>query len=100
MVITECSLYSIGIILTRLEKDEVFEDFISDALEDSGVVKVHLEVDGLKHLTKLRKRYHMDFDDAYQVAVAEKHDLEIVSFDKDFDRTERGRLKPGEINAP
>ncbi len=36
--ITEFSLYSIGIILTRLNKDDVFEDFLSDTIEDSGVI--------------------------------------------------------------
>ena len=34
--ITEFSIYSIGIILTRLKKDVIFEDFLSDTLEDSG----------------------------------------------------------------
>jgi predicted nucleic acid-binding protein len=29
--------------------------------------------------------------------VAEKHDLTIVSFDHDFDRTERGRKTPKEV---
>ncbi len=36
--ITEFSLYSIGLILTRLKKDDVFEEFLSDTIEDSGVV--------------------------------------------------------------
>ncbi len=40
------------------------------------------------------KRFSLDFDDAYQYAVAEKHGLEIISFDADFDRTEIGRKKP------
>jgi len=43
------------------------------------------------------ERYHLDFDDAYQYTVAEKHDLTIVSFDHDFDQTERGRKTPGEV---
>jgi len=32
-----------------------------------------------------------------QERAAEKHDLIIVSFDKDFDRTTRGRKTPAEI---
>jgi len=43
------------------------------------------------------KKFNLDFDDAYQYAVAEKYDLTIVSFDVDFDRTERGRKTPGEV---
>ena len=43
------------------------------------------------------QKFNLDFDDAYQYAVAEKYDLTIVSFDTDFDRTERGRETPGEV---
>lgn len=43
------------------------------------------------------QQYRLDFDDAYQYTVAEKHDLTIVSFDHDFDRTPRGRRTPADI---
>lgn len=43
------------------------------------------------------QRWHLDFDDAYQYATALKFDLTIVSFDTDFDRTDRGRKTPGDI---
>jgi hypothetical protein len=95
--ITEFSLYSIGIILTRLKKDNLFEDFLSDALEDSGVVKVRLETPELKQLLAIRRKFHLDFDDAYQYAIAEKYALTVVSFDADFDRTRRGRKTPVEL---
>ena len=39
----------------------------------------------------------LDFDDAYQYAVAERYGLTIISFDSDFDRTERGRKPPGDL---
>ena len=39
----------------------------------------------------------MDYDDAYQYAVAEKHNLIIVSLDRHFDMTDRGRRTPDEI---
>jgi len=35
--ITEFSLYSIGIILTRLDKDAVFSQFIADTLQQAGI---------------------------------------------------------------
>ena len=41
--------------------------------------------------------FKLDFDDAYQYTLAEKNDFNIVSFDSDFDRTERGRITPLEI---
>ncbi|WP_424028694.1 PIN domain-containing protein [Methanoregula sp.] len=36
-------------------------------------------------------------DDAYQYAVAERNSLSIVSFDKDFDRTEKSRVEPQDL---
>jgi uncharacterized protein len=42
-------------------------------------------------------RFGLDFDDAYQYAIAGRYGLTIVSFDKDFDRTTKGRKEPAEI---
>ena len=97
LAISEFSLYSIGIILTRLKKDGLFEEFLVDTIEDSGVAKARLDTADLRHLLDVRQRFHLDFDDAYQYTVAEKYDLIIVSFDSDFDRTDLGRKVPAEI---
>jgi len=43
------------------------------------------------------EKFKLDFDDAYQYVAAEKYDLIIISFDADFDITERGRKTPKEI---
>jgi predicted nucleic acid-binding protein len=96
LVISEFSLYSIGIILTRLGKDEAFADFLSDTLESSGVRRARLDVHGLSRILTVRRQSGLDFDDAYQYVTAETYDLTIVSFDRDFDRTERGRRTPAE----
>ena len=42
-------------------------------------------------------KFKLDFDDAYQYVAADKYDLIIVSFDTDFDTTEKGRKTPKEI---
>ena len=42
-------------------------------------------------------RFKLDFDDAYQYAAAKLNELQIVSFDRDFDRTDRGRKHPSEL---
>jgi predicted nucleic acid-binding protein len=97
LAITEFSLYSIGVILTRLKKDALFGDFLSDTIEDSGVARVRLDTGGLRQVLAVRKRFPLDFDDAYQYVAAEKYGLTLVSFDKDFDRTERGRKSPAEV---
>jgi uncharacterized protein len=99
IALTEFSLYSIAIILTRLNKDEVFERFIADALEQAGTRVVRLSAAEMKGLIAVRKQLGLDFDDAYQYVAAEKYNLVLLSFDKDFDRTPRGRMTPSMIHS-
>jgi predicted nucleic acid-binding protein len=39
----------------------------------------------------------LDFDDAYQYLAAEQEQATIVSFDKDFDKTGKGRQTPEQV---
>jgi len=41
--------------------------------------------------------FGLDFNDAYQYVIAEKFDLTLVSFDTDFDRTDKKRIIPAGI---
>ncbi len=95
--ISDVSLYSIGIILTKLKKDDVFIDFISDTIEDSGVMRICLSSIDLKQVIQVRQRYPLDFDDCYQYIAAKKYSYIIVNFDSDFDRTVLGRKTPREV---
>lgn len=99
IAITEFSLYSIGVILTRLKKDDVFDDFISDTIEDSGVTRIRLDATELRRVLEVRRRYQLDFDDAYQYVATVKYDCILVSFDSDFDRTDRGRKTPDKVGV-
>jgi len=96
--LTEFSLYSIGVILTRLKEDKLYDKFLADML-DNQINLVRLSLAELRNTLEVRKQQHLDFDDAYQYAVAEKYDLVIVSFDKDFDKTPRGKTTPAEIQS-
>jgi hypothetical protein len=97
LAITDFALHSVGVILARNKRDDLFARFISDLLVDTGVSYVSLDYADLMALTKTRERLPLDFDDAYQYVAAEKHDLTLVSFDADFDRTDRGRKTPAEV---
>lgn len=46
---------------------------------------------------RVAEAFGLDFDDAYQYVVAEKFDLMLVSFDTDFDRTDKKRIIPGRM---
>ena len=97
ILMTEFTLYSIGLITTRLKKEAVFEEFISDILEESGVERISLSASDLKELLSASREFGLDFDDAYQYVAAKSNDLVLVSFDKDFDKTDIERKTPKEI---
>jgi hypothetical protein len=97
--LTEFSLYSIGIVLTRLNKDDAFAQFMTDAFEGAGTRLLRLGAADMKALLAARKQFGLDFDDAYQYVTAEKYNLILLSFDADFDRTARGRMTPSMIQS-
>ena len=99
LAITEFSLYSLGIIQTRLKKDHVFEDFLSDTIEDSGVIIIRLDTADPKQILAVRRQFQLDFDDAYQYVAAAKYVYKLISFDADFDRTGRGRKTPAQVEV-
>ncbi|MCD6422843.1 MAG: type II toxin-antitoxin system VapC family toxin [Elusimicrobia bacterium] len=95
MVMTDFSLHSIGVVLYKLGKEKLYIDFLNDMVID-GINICSLSIEELMNLVRVTEKFKLDFDDAYQYAVAEKYNLKIVSFDKDFDGTELGRSTPGE----
>lgn len=58
---------------------------------------LRLSLQDIGELPAVAQRFSLDFDDAYQYGVAAKYGLEILSFDGDFDRTERGRKTPDQV---
>lgn len=64
---------------------------------EAGVAIIALSAWEMEGVIQVAKRFSLDFDDAYQYAVAERYGLTIVSFDSDFDRTGRGRKAPKDL---
>ena len=94
---TDFTLHSIGVICNRLKQRDVFVKFVDDVLIDAGVVLVSIPANKMKRVVEIMDRFRLDFDDAYQYVAAEIEDATIVSFDKDFDKTEQGRLTPMQV---
>jgi hypothetical protein len=97
LYLTEFSLYSLGIILLRHRMHNAFLQAVDDLLLTGGIRLVRLRLEDMQDIVHASQRFNLDFDDAYQYAAAEKYNLIIVSFDADFDRTERGRRTPTEV---
>lgn len=51
----------------------------------------------MHRVVAVMEKYNLDFDDAYQYVAAEQTGAVIVSFDRDFDRTDRRRQSPVDI---
>lgn len=95
--ITVFSLHSIGLLMLRHRLGARWPLFLNDMIR-SGLVKVlTLTDDELATVADIAQQFSLDFDDAYQYVAAETYNLTLVSFDKDFDRTPRGRQKPKAI---
>lgn len=97
LYITDFTLHSIGVILHRLKKLDALIKFVQDIFINGKVKLVHLGAIDMLRVVDVMKDFNLDFDDAYQYVAAEKYDLIIISFDKDFDRTKKGRKLPSDI---
>jgi len=95
--ITDYSLHSIGLLLFRKKQHEAFQAFVEDVLVNGGIGLLSLYSDEMESVIFASQKFSLDFDDAYQYAVATRYDLVLVSFDTDFQRTDKGHKLPTEV---
>ena len=98
LLMSDFSLHSIGIILNRLGQRATLPQLADDLFVHGGVTLVSVRPEAIRDLVAVMDRFNLDFDDAYQYVAAKQTDAVIVSFDGDFDRTDRGRRAPAEIH--
>lgn len=96
LFISDLSLHSIGIIIFREKKKELFNTFIRNVIL-KGMEILTLPNRRLEEISNYSKKYHLDFEDAYQLLVARSKNLQLISFDTDFDKVEKLRKEPHEI---
>ena len=94
---SDFTLHSIGVILSRLGQSAVLPPFVDDVLVQGGVALVSVQPEAMYQVVTAMDRFDLDFDDAYQYVAAGQLGAAIVSFDGDFDRTDRGRRTPADI---
>ena len=82
LFITDFTLHSIGVVLFRLKLPEIFLEFVQDVLPNVEVVT--LPESEYEKVAEFDLKYGLDFDDAYQCAVAVSKGLTIVTMDDDF----------------
>ena len=94
LFITDFSLHSLGVFLFQRNRHETYIRFVKDVIIETEINVIGLDPEEVLALAEISKRFHLDIDDSYQYAVAQKYGLQILSFDADFDRTEKGRKIP------
>jgi len=61
LFISEFSLYSIGVILFKLKKESVFDDFL-EYLFKSEISIARLSLKDMKQLVLIKQKFNLDFD--------------------------------------
>lgn len=97
LLMSDFTLHSIGIILDRLGQRSALPQFVDDLFVHGEVTLVSVPPEGMGDLVTQMEQFSLDFDDAYQYVAAERSTAVLVSFDGDFDRTERGRRLPVDV---
>lgn len=95
--LSDFSLHSIGLLLFRHGRQDVFRRFLADMVLSGSIGIAALSPGEMETVIQAARQFNLDFDDAYQYAVAKCYALTIVSLDADFDRTERGRRTPDRL---
>jgi len=84
MAISDFSLHSIGVILFRINRYKHNNSFVNDVIPQIEVPS--LKKNSYSQISNISKQFNLDFDDAYQVAVAGNHNLKMATMDKDFEK--------------
>lgn len=61
--ITDFSLHSIGVILFRYGKEDIFRKFVEDVMPNTKLLFLPMEL--YREVVNVRKILKLDFDDAY-----------------------------------
>ncbi|MBK8808741.1 MAG: type II toxin-antitoxin system VapC family toxin [Bacteroidales bacterium] len=97
LFVSDFSIHSIGVILARLKKFDVFVKFIDDLFVNGQLEQLSLDATDLLDVIHNIQKFKLDFDDSYQFSIAQKFDLTIVTFDKDFNIKGIRKNSPDEI---
>lgn len=95
--VSDFTVHSIGVILSRYKKLDVFSEFLDDLFVNGQMKQLSLHPGDLFMAISNMQEFNLDFDDAYQLSVSQKYDLVIVTFDKDFNAKGIRKNTPEEI---
>jgi len=80
--ITDFSFHSIGVILFRYAKEDIFQKFIEDVIPNIQLISLPMK--WYMEVINAKRNLNLDFDDAYQYSTAKYYELTVATMDKDF----------------
>jgi predicted nucleic acid-binding protein len=80
-----------------LGKPEIVVKFLSEILSWRGLYIVDLSLEEEIIASEQAIKLNLDFDDGLQYYYANKAGIKIISFDKDFDKTNIQRIEPKDV---
>ena len=89
--LSDFTLHSIGVILLRQKKADIFLRFVADILPNSKILS--LPHSQYQNIVGISNSMNLDFDDAYQYLVAQEFNLTIITLDSDFKRAKDVKVK-------
>ncbi len=97
LFISDFALHSIGVILSRLKKPVIFEKFLTDLFLNGQIERLSLNTVDLFDVLMNITKFNLDFDDSYQLTIAQKFDMVVVTFDRDFNVQGINKISPEEL---
>ncbi len=94
--VSSFTLHSIEVLMVRNNKIKELSEFIS-YVNSSKIVRLETNTADELQVLDIMKRLKLDFDDALQFYLCEKYKLNIISYDKHFDKTPLKRMEPKEL---
>ena len=95
--ISDFTLHSIGVIMTRLKKLDIPDKFVNDLFFNGFIEQLSLDPHDFVDIIFNTEKYKLDFDDAYQLSISQKYEMTIVTFDKDFNMEGINKMTPEKI---
>lgn len=89
--------FTIHGISAILGKPELVSKFLSEITTWRGLSIVNLPLQEELIACELANKVNLDFDDGLHYYFSKKISVPIISFDKDFDKTDIKRLEPKEV---
>jgi len=80
--ITDFSFHSIGVIMFRYAKEDIFQKFVEDVIPNIQLISLPIKL--YMEVINAKINLNLDFDDAYQYSTAKYYELTVVTMDKDF----------------